>query len=111
MIDYTGLEREARARIDAAADLAAVEALRVEYLGKQGSVSALLKTLGAMSADERLEKGPKIQRLRQSVTDALAGRRAAMEAAALAQRLAAETIDLTLPAPAAPPGSIHPVSQ
>ena len=58
MTDYTTLERDARARIDAAADLAALEALRVEYLGKQGSVSALLKTLGAMSADERLEKGP-----------------------------------------------------
>src|SRR6188474_740163 len=103
MTDYTSLERDARARIDAAPDLAALEALRVEYLGKQGSVSTLLKTLGAMSADERLEKGPKIQGLRQAVSDALADRKAAMEAAALEQRLASETVDLTLPAPATPP--------
>src|SRR6187399_2988207 len=111
MTDYTGLEREARARIDAAADLAAIEALRVEYLGKQGSVSGLLKTLGAMSAAERLEKGPQIQGLRQSVSDALAERKAALAAAELAARLAGETLDLTLPAPEAPKGSVHPVSQ
>ena len=61
MTDYTTLERDARGRIEAAADLAALEVLRVEYLGKQGSVSSLLKTLGAMSPDERLEKGPQIQ--------------------------------------------------
>jgi phenylalanyl-tRNA synthetase alpha chain len=111
MTDYANLERDARARIDAAADLAAIEALRVEYLGKQGSVSALLKTLGAMSADERLEKGPQIQGLRQAVSDALADRKAAMEAAELERRLASETADLTLPSPAAPAGSVHPVSQ
>ncbi|HEU4651653.1 MAG TPA: phenylalanine--tRNA ligase subunit alpha [Croceibacterium sp.] len=111
MTDYTSLERDARARIDSAADLAAVEALRVEFLGKQGSISALLKTLGAMGADERLEKGPQIQGLRQAVSDALAERRAALEAAELARRLASETVDLTLPAPAAPVGSVHPVSQ
>jgi phenylalanyl-tRNA synthetase alpha chain len=74
MSDYTSLERDACARIDAAADLAALEALRVELLGKQGSISGLLKTLGAMSPEERLEKGPQIQGLRQAVGDALAGR-------------------------------------
>src|SRR6478735_11042918 len=111
MTDYTTLERDARDRIGAAQDLAALEALRVEFLGKQGSVSALLKTLGAMGADERLEKGPQIQGLRQAVSDALGERKAAMEAAELERRLASETVDLTLPAPAAPQGSVHPVSQ
>ncbi len=111
MTDYASLEREARARIDAAPDLAALEALRVEYLGKQGSVSTLLKTLGAMSAAERLDQGPKIQGLRQSVADALGARKAAMEAAELERRLVSETVDLTLPAPATPAGSVHPVSQ
>jgi phenylalanyl-tRNA synthetase alpha chain len=111
MNDYTSLERDARARIDAAADLAAIEALRIEFLGKQGSVSALLKTLGTMSADERLERGPQIQHLRQAVSDALAERKTAMEAAELERRLASEAIDLTLPAPAVPTGSVHPVSQ
>jgi len=111
MTDYASLERDARARIHAAADLAAIEALRVEYLGKQGSVSALLKTLGTMSAAERLEKGPQIQGLRQAVGDALAERKAAMEARELERRLASERVDLTLPAPDMPAGSVHPVSQ
>jgi len=111
MSDYTTLEADARERIAGAADLMALETLRVEFLGKQGSISGLLKTLGTMSGDERLEKGPKIQGLRQSISDALAERKAAMEAAALAERLATETIDLTLPAPEAPTGSVHPVSQ
>ena len=99
MDDYRTLEEEARSRIAAAGDLAALEALRVEYLGKQGSVSALLKTLGAMAPDERQEKAPKIQALRQAVADALGGRKAEMEAAELEQRLAAETLDGSLPAP------------
>ena len=111
MDDYKTLESEARARIAAAGDLPALEALRVEYLGKQGSVSGLLKTLGAMSPEERQKKAPGIQHLRQAVTDALAERKAAMEAAELEARLASERLDLTLPAPEAPKGSVHPVSQ
>jgi phenylalanyl-tRNA synthetase alpha chain len=111
MTDYRELESEALARIDAAADLAALDALRVEYLGKQGSVSSLLKSLGAMAPDERQAKAPAIQALRQAVADALAGRKDAMEAAGLEARLATETVDLTLPAPEMPRGSVHPVSQ
>ena len=111
MSDYTTLASEARARIGAAADLAALEALRVEYLGKQGSVSALLKTLGAMSPEERLEKAPQIQHLREAVAGALAERKGVMEAAELEARLATERLDLTLPAPETPKGSVHPVSQ
>ncbi|HYD24127.1 MAG TPA: phenylalanine--tRNA ligase subunit alpha [Croceibacterium sp.] len=111
MSDYATLERDARARIAAAADLAALETLRVEYLGKQGSVSGLLKTLGAMGPDERQAKAPAIQGLRQAVADALAERKAAMEAAEIEARLASETLDLSLPAPEAPRGSVHPVSQ
>jgi len=99
------------ASIDAAETLDAVEKLRVELLGKQGSVSALLKTLGAMTPEERQSEGPKIHALREGVTAALAARKAALEGAALDARLAAETIDLTLPAPESPRGSVHPVSQ
>lgn len=102
---------QARAEIGAAATLDAVEALRVAFLGKQGSISALLKTLGAMTPEQRQAEGPKIHALREGVTDALASRKAALENAALEARLAAETIDLTLPAPETPKGSVHPVSQ
>ena len=105
------IEQDARARIAAAADLASVEALRIEFLGKQGSVSALMKTLGAMSPEERQERAPAIQGLRLAVVDALAERKAAFEAAELAARLTSEGLDLTLPAPDALRGTVHPVSQ
>ena len=111
MTDHIALEHEACARIAAAADLAALDVLRVEYLGKQGTVSALLKTLGAMSLDERQAKGPQIQGLRQAVADALAERKRTLEAEQLESRLAGETLDLSLPAPETPKGSVHPVSQ
>ncbi len=111
MDDLEKLEGDAVGRIDGAADLAALEALRIEYLGKQGSVSALLKTLGGMAPDERQARAPRIQALRQTVSDALEARKATLENAQLEQRLAAETLDLTLPARARPRGTVHPVSQ
>ncbi len=111
MSEHEQMAHEASARIAGAADLNALEAMRVEYLGKQGSISGLLKTLGKMSPDERQEKAPAIQSLRQTVADALTARKDELEAAELEARLATETLDLTLPAPAAPKGSVHPVSQ
>lgn len=110
-MDYAATRDEALARIAAAQDLGALETLRVEFLGKQGSVSGLLKTLGGMSADERQAVGPQIHALRESVSEALTTRKAALESAALDAQLAVETIDLTLPASETPRGSIHPVSQ
>jgi len=111
MAQIDDLKTELLAAIAAAGDAAAVEAVRVAALGKQGSVSALLKTLGGMSPEERQAEGPKIHALREEVTEALATRKHALETAALNARLAAETLDLTLPAPEAPRGTIHPVSQ
>ena len=111
MDDLDTLQTEALARIADAGDLVVLEALRVEYLGKQGSVSALMKTLGAMGPEERQAQAPRIQGLRQAVSDVLAERKAAMEAAELEQRLTEETLDLSLPAPETPRGSVHPVSQ
>lgn len=102
---------QALARIARSETLDAVEGLRVEFLGKQGSVSALLKTLGQMSPEQRQVEGPRIHALREEVTQALAARKAALESAALAEKLAAEAVDLTLPAPESPRGSVHPISQ
>ncbi len=110
-VDYESLGAEALAQITAADSLEALEALRVGFLGKNGSISGLLKTLGGMSPEERQTTGPKIHALRESVTAALAARKDALEGAALEAKLAAETVDLTLPAPEAPRGSVHPVSQ
>ena len=89
----------------------ALETVRVDALGKKGWVSALLKTLGKMSPEERQVEGPKIQGVRAAIADAIAARKAELEAAELEARLASETLDLTLPAPASPKGSVHPVSQ
>ena len=83
----------------------------MEFLGKQGSISGLLKTLGKMSPDERKREGPKIHALREAVTNGLAARKQALENAALEARLAGETIDLSLPAPERPRGSVHPIAQ
>ena len=89
----------------------ALEAIRIEALGKKGWVSALMKTLGGMTPEQRQSEGPKIQGTRTQVADAIAARKAALDEAALDARLASETLDLTLPAPHAPKGSVHPVSQ
>jgi len=102
---------EALTAIDAACDLDALEVQRVAALGKAGWVSGLLKTLGGMSPDERQVAGPRIQGMRAAVADAIEAKRQALEAAALDAQLAAETLDLSLPAPQAPKGSIHPVSR
>jgi phenylalanyl-tRNA synthetase alpha chain len=110
-VDYAATRKDALDRIAEAQDLDTVEKLRVEFLGKQGSISALLKTLGAMSPDQRQAEGPQIHALRESVTEALAARKDGLECAALEARLAAETVDLSLPAPESPRGTVHPVSQ
>ncbi len=111
MTDIATLQSQAISAIDAAATLDAVEAVRIDLLGKQGSISALLKTLGQMSPEERQVQGPAINGLREAVTGAIALKKSALEAAVLDARLATERLDMTLPAPDAPQGSVHPVSQ
>ena len=107
------LESEIIAAIDAAQDARALEDVRVAALGKKGSVSALLKTLGGMSADERQVNGPLFNALRDKLTVAIQAKKAAIDSAALNARLSEETLDMTLPiAPDAQfQGRIHPVSQ
>jgi phenylalanyl-tRNA synthetase alpha chain len=111
MTDIQTLQTQALAAIDAALTLEALEAVRIDALGKQGSVSALLKTLGQMSPEERQSQGPVINGLREAVTSAIAAKKAALEAELLNARLATERLDMTLPAPETPRGSVHPVSQ
>lgn len=109
--DLDQLRAELLASIDASSGVDALEAVRVHALGKQGAVTALLKTLGAMSPEERQETGPRIHALREAVTEAIVARKAALEGAALEAKLAAETLDMTLPVDSVPAGSVHPVSQ
>jgi phenylalanyl-tRNA synthetase alpha chain len=111
MTDIATLQSETLAAIAAADTLDALETVRIAALGKQGRISALLKTMGAMSPEERQTQGPVINGLREAVTGAIADKKAALETTALNQRLATERLDMSLPAPAAPQGSVHPVSQ
>src|SRR5712671_2621988 len=113
MSDIDQLEQQILADIAAASDEAALEAVRVAALGKSGSVSALLKTLGTMTPDERKQQGPLINGLKDRATAALAERREALKTQALDARLAGEAIDVTLPTPELPAeiGRIHPISQ
>jgi phenylalanyl-tRNA synthetase alpha chain len=111
MTDITTLQDTLSTEIAAAPDLAALEAVRVSALGKQGSVAALLKTLGAMSPDERKEQGPKINGLRDHVAALISERKAALDEQALARQLASERVDLTLPPSPRRKGSVHPTMQ
>jgi phenylalanyl-tRNA synthetase alpha chain len=113
MSDLTALETETLGAIAAASDEAALEAVRLGVLGKKGSISALLATLGKMSPDERRTQGAVINALKDNVSAALNARRDILKEAALEARLASETVDVTLPVREAPveTGRIHPISQ
>jgi len=93
------------------ADADALEAIRVSALGKSGTITGLLKTLGTMSPEERTAKAPAIQGLRADVSDAIGARKETLDSAALNEKLASETLDMTLPVGPGRQGSVHPVSQ
>ena len=111
MTDAADIEAELTRQIAAADDVAALEALRVGALGKSGSISALLKTLGGMSPEERKVRGPEINGLRDRIAAALAARKAELEAAELDARLQSEKVDLSLPSPPRRKGAVHPTLQ
>jgi phenylalanyl-tRNA synthetase alpha chain len=111
MSDLETMSSDLLSRIGAAADLQSLEAERVSALGKQGAITQLLKTLGQMTPEQRQAEGPRIHGLREQVTDAIAARKISLEAAVLERKLATETLDMTLPVPPGPHGSVHPVSQ
>jgi phenylalanyl-tRNA synthetase alpha chain len=113
MSNLNALEQDILSGIAGAADETALEAVRVAALGKSGSVSALLRTLGSMTPEQRKAEGPRINGLKDRVTEALAARKDALKHAALDARLNTETVDVTLPVrePPAEVGRIHPISQ
>src|SRR5438270_4710937 len=113
LLDTDQLEAQVLPAITAAQDEPALEAVRVGALGKKGSISALLSTLGKMSPEDRRTRGAEINALKDKVADAIARRRSELKQAALATRLATETVDVTLPVrPSGTQlGRIHPISQ
>lgn len=111
MTDIASLQSQILADINAAGDEAALDAVRVAALGKKGSVSALLATMGKLTPEERKQQGPLVNGLKDTVTDAIAARKAQLADAALEMRLASEKVDVTLPPVPENSGTVHPISQ
>jgi phenylalanyl-tRNA synthetase alpha chain len=111
MSDLEAIERRILDAVEGAADEAALEQVRVAALGKKGSISELLKSLGGMSPEERKDNGPRFNGLRDRVTGAISARKIQLADAALNARLVSERIDVTLPGRPERKGAIHPVSQ
>jgi phenylalanyl-tRNA synthetase alpha chain len=101
------LARDAIAKAD---DVAALDQVRVQYLGKKGSITGLLKGLGKLSADERPQAGAQINKVKQSLQDQIGERKTELESALVAAKLANETIDITLPGRGQSTGGLHPVT-
>lgn len=108
--DLQRIGREALASIETAAS-EALEALRVGLLGKSGTLTLALKSLGAMDPETRKTRGAELNLLKTVIADAIAARRQALEASALEERLAAERIDVSAPPRPEPAGAIHPLSR
>ncbi len=111
MDGITGLRDKYLTAIAAAEGETALEEVRLAALGKKGEVSGLMRSLGAMSPEERQTAGPALNALKDDLTEAVGAARARLADAALDARLAAEWRDVTLPGRPAPRGTIHPVSQ
>ncbi len=105
------LYESAKRRVLAAVTAPELEAIRVEILGRKGTLAAVSKDLGKLSPEERARVGKLLNAAKQNLETALEERQKAFATAALQARLDAEWMDLTLPAPGPRPGSIHPITQ
>jgi len=105
------LEQRALEQIQASGDLQQLDDLRVQYLGKKGEVTSLLKSLGSMEPGQRKSFGQAINTARDALNQAIAERRQALEAAALEQKLLSEQVDVSLPGRGEQRGGLHPVTR
>jgi phenylalanyl-tRNA synthetase alpha chain len=111
MIELEQIANEAKASIAAATELSVLDDLRVEYLGKKGRLTGLLKGLGALSNEERPAAGAKINEVKQILQAQINQQKERMESAALNAKLVGETIDVTLPGRGEEMGGLHPVTR
>src|SRR5579883_1649547 len=107
MDDLSTIRSEALSAVESAADLGALDAVRVAALGKKGSVTGLMKTLGTLAPEQRKEFGSRVNQLKA----ALEARKSTLGAAALAAKLASERVDVTLPVRPETRGTLHPIGQ
>ena len=111
MSELEDLQSSALRDIASAANLEALDAVRVAMLGKQGAVTGQLKLLGKLPPEERRTVGESINRVKDAIAEAIASRKTDLEASALAARLASERIDITLPGRDRERGAVHPVTR
>ncbi|KUJ71791.1 phenylalanine--tRNA ligase subunit alpha [Thiomicrospira sp. WB1] len=105
------LVEEAKGAIDAVDDLAELDQIRVRFLGKKGALTAMMKTLGQLPPEAKPKAGQKINEAKQSVQALLSERKQRLQDQKLAQQLASESLDVTLPGRGADLGHVHPVTQ
>ena len=111
MDDLSTIRSEALGAVQQAADLAALEVARVAALGKKGSVTGLMKTLGTLAPEQRKEFGARVNQLKGEIEAALEARKSTLGTAALAARLASEKVDVTLPVRPETRGTLHPIGE
>ena len=111
MSDMETLQADLLAQVESAADLAQLDAVRVAVLGKKGLITEKMKTLGAMSPDERKAAGQQFNTLKTAVADAIEAKKAKLEEDAINARLAREAVDITLPVRPETQGRVHPLYQ
>ena len=111
MDNLVALTEAALKLVAEAQDLATLDNVRVDYLGKKGSVSALMKNLGQLSPEERPAAGAEINQAKDKIQDAIAARKADLEDAQIAAKLASEIVDVTLPGRGEITGGLHPVTR
>ena len=110
MSELNNLLQSATTAIEQAQDLGALDKLRVQYLGKKGEITLQLKSLGQLPADQRREAGQQINKVKQAIQQLLESRKVALNEAEVNARLAAETVDVTLPGRRVSRGGLHPVT-
>ena len=111
MVALAALEQQAREAVDKAADLKALDEIRVHYLGKKGVLTQQLKQLGKLPPEQRPEAGQAINVAKKQVQESIEARKQCLQNAELEQQLAAEKIDVSLPGRGQHIGGIHPVTR
>jgi phenylalanyl-tRNA synthetase alpha chain len=101
---------QAEAAVSAADDLAALDAVRVQFLGKKGVFTTQLREVGKLPPSEIRAAGKAINDAKSALTAAIDARRDALEARRLELTLKADALDVTLPGRGTPPGQLHPVT-
>ena len=110
-MELDAIINQAKGQIDAAEDVATLDQVRVEFMGKKGKLTDLLKGLGKLSAEERPAAGQRINQAKQQIQQLIGAKGDALKTAELNAKLAEEAVDVSLPGRVDVPGNLHPVTR